>query len=134
MGEKQLIILRGLPGSGKTTFAGHLSQSMNCPMYAADDHMVDDDGNYSFDPKRLHWCHKKCQSDVERAMKFGAHNIIVHNTNTTEKELKPYLDLASMYGYNVVSLIVENRHGNSSVHGVPEHSMERMRNRFSVKL
>jgi hypothetical protein len=33
-----------------------------------------------------------------------------------------------------VSLIVENRHGNKSVHGVPEVVMEKMRDRFSFNL
>lgn len=60
--------------------------------------------------------------------------IVVSNTSTTEKEMQPYLDLAKEFGYTVVSLIVENRHGNSSVHGVPKETLEKMKNRFEVKL
>jgi hypothetical protein len=60
--------------------------------------------------------------------------IVVSNTATTERELEPYLKLAKSYGYIVVSLIVENRHGNKSVHGVPDETLEKMRKRFSVKL
>lgn len=48
--------------------------------------------------------------------------------------MKPYLDMAEIYGYRVVSLVVENRHGNSSVHGVPEETMKKMEDRFSIKL
>ena len=60
--------------------------------------------------------------------------IVVSNTSTTEKELQPYLDLATKYDYKVVSLIVENRHGNSSVHNVPDETIDKMRNRFNIKL
>jgi predicted kinase len=58
----------------------------------------------------------------------------VTNTFTTEKEMKPYLELAEKYDYRVVSMIIENRHGNDSLHGVPEFVMEKMLNRFSFKL
>jgi len=60
--------------------------------------------------------------------------IVVSNTSTTEKEMEPYLKLAEKYDYKVVSLIVENRHGNKSVHNVPDETMEKMRNRFEIKL
>lgn len=67
-------------------------------------------------------------------MDSGADYIFVSNTFTTEKEMKPYLKMAEESGYHVVSLIVENRHGNKSVHNVPEETMTKMRDRFSFKL
>jgi hypothetical protein len=48
--------------------------------------------------------------------------------------MKDYYDLADKYGYKVVSLIVENRHGGKNVHGVPEDKLEIMKNRFEIKL
>ncbi|MNH05797.1 hypothetical protein D3C79_651440 [compost metagenome] len=69
-----------------------------------------------------------------KAMDEGDADVIISNTFTTEKELKPYLALAEECGYRVTTLIVENRHGNSSIHGVPDETMTKMRNRFSVKL
>ena len=60
--------------------------------------------------------------------------IAVSNTFTQEWEMKDYYDLAEKYGYKVVSLIVENRHGGKNVHGVPEDKLEIMKNRFEVKL
>ena len=32
------------------------------------------------------------------------------------------------------SLIVENRHGGKNVHGVPDETLEKMEQRFSIKL
>jgi predicted kinase len=135
---RTLVILRGLPGSGKSTFADFIwSRNAICE---ADRYFYDREGNYNFDASKLGEAHKWCQDQCEQYMRENLTNpkyypeIIVSNTSTTESELKPYLDLAAKYDYKVVSLIVENRHGNKSVHGVPDETIEKMRNRFSIKL
>ena len=48
--------------------------------------------------------------------------------------MKPYFDLAKTYGYQVFSLIVENRHGGLNQHGVPEDKVQIMKDRFEIKL
>jgi hypothetical protein len=60
--------------------------------------------------------------------------IVVSNTFTQEWEMKPYFDLAKTYGYQVFSLIVENRHGGLNQHGVPEDKVQIMKDRFEIKL
>ncbi len=134
-----LIILRGLPGSGKSSFANFIWESGT--IFEADKYFYDKDGNYNFDASKLHQAHKWCQDSVKTAMLDNAISkgeyypeIIVSNTSTTEKELEPYLELAKLFEYHVVSLVVENRHGNVSIHNVPDITMDKMRNRFSVKL
>ena len=42
--------------------------------------------------------------------------------------------MAERFGAKVITLIVENRHGNKSVHNVPDETMVKMRERFSVSL
>lgn len=131
-----LIILRGLPGSGKTSFAKYMFSNN---VFEADQYFVDSDGNYNFDATKLHAAHTDCQKRVEDLMKISettqyGSEIVVSNTSTTENELKPYYDLAEKYDYKVVSLIVENRHGSKNVHNVPDEKLEQMKNRFSVKL
>lgn len=131
---KTLYIIRGLPGSGKSTLASNLMDTGAIRRYwEADTFMIDSEGNYKFDPSKLAYCHSRCKNEVECDMQDG-YNVAVSNTFTTEKEMQPYLDMAERYGYAVISLIVENRHGNKSVHGVPDDKMQQMRNRFSVKL
>jgi hypothetical protein len=45
-----------------------------------------------------------------------------------------YFELADIYGYRVYSLIVENRHGGVNEHGVPQETLDKMKNRFEVQL
>lgn len=134
--DKVLFILRGVPGCGKTTLANYLyGFSMVGEMFAADDFFIKE-GTYQFDASKLGEAHKWCREQVEDAMIDGVGPLILHNTSTTEKELEPYLALAEKYGYNIFSLVVENRHGNKNVHSVPEESLKKMeaRLRDSIKL
>ena len=135
---KTLFLIRGLPGSGKSTF-GRIIWS-NDIIFEADKYFEDEDGNYKFDPSKLKEAHAWCKTQVENAM-LQNHSkeqyypeIVVSNTFTTEKEMKDYFELASKYNYKVVSLIVENRHESKSIHNVPVETMEKMRKRFEIKL
>jgi predicted kinase len=140
---RTLILLRGLPGSGKSSFATFIWDKH--VVFEADKYFYDKEGNYNFDMSKLGAAHKWCQLQVEHAMEDNQANpqfypeIVVSNTSTTESELKPYLDLAAKYDYKVVSLIVENRHGNgeeTNIHGVGKETLDKMENRLrnSIKL
>ena len=126
---KTLIILRGIPGSGKTSFASFLGKAVCC----ADDYFVHD-GEYKWKAEDIGKAHGWCQRKCRRFMKAQLEQIVVANTNTTEREMQPYMDLARQFGYMVYSVIVENRHGNASVHGVPEATLDKMKARFSIEL
>ena len=128
---KTLYIVRGVPGSGKSTFA----QSLDCPVFEADQYFIDSEtGEYKFDGSKIKLAHNWCKSRVEHSMEDGLQKIAVSNTFTQEWEMDAYYELAKQYGYRVFSLIVENRHGGVNEHGVPEDKLEIMKNRFEVKL
>jgi predicted kinase len=136
--SKLLVLLRGLPGSGKSSFAKHMwSDFVICE---ADQFFYDPEGNYNFDPSKLRDAHKYCRDKVETFMSDNVKNsqfypeIVVSNTFTREWEMDEYFKLAKKYNYQVVSLIVENRHGNKNVHGVPDSKIEEMKNRFEISL
>lgn len=127
--NRKLFIIRGLPGSGKTSLAQLLTQEH----YEAD--MFFERGNgYEFDPTKLREAHEWCRDLVMMAMERDEKTIAVSNTFTQEWEMKPYLDLAQKFGYTVFSMIVENRHEGKNIHGCPEEKVEQMRNRFEIKL
>lgn len=125
---KELFILRGLPGSGKSTLAKSLGG-----MHIEADMYFTYEGKYEFDPSKLKEAHAWCQNTVGVWMN-SVPKIIVSNTFTQEWEMQPYYDLAKEHGYQVYSLIVENRHGGVNEHGVPEEKLEQMKNRFTIKL
>ena len=128
--EKVLYIVRGIPGSGKSTFA----KTLGGQHYEADMYFIDEEGNYKFDGTKIKDAHKWCQSFVETDMVLEYPKIVVSNTFTQEWEMKPYMDLAKEHGYKVFTIVVENRHDGNNVHNVPEDKIEQMTNRFEIKL
>ena len=134
--DKLLLLVRGLPGAGKTTLAETLaalnkSRSVIC---AADEHFEQKDGSYKFVGSELPLAHTKCRQKAVTAMRGACPLVIVTNTFTTDAELDPYFTLASTFGYRVSSIIVENRANTHNIHGVPKQAMTKMENRFSVRL
>jgi predicted kinase len=127
---KQLFLIRGLPGSGKSTFAKTFKTVEH---YEADMFFMRGNG-YEFDATKLKAAHEWCQDMVFMSMKRNEPTIVVSNTFTQEWEMEAYYKLAEQYGYQVTSLVVENRHGGVNTHGVPDDKLEQMKNRFEIKL
>ena len=135
MGTKDLIILRGIPGSGKSTVADILAEGVfNHTICCADDYFTNDEGVYNWYPSGIKKAHEASQLKCREAMERGESRVIVANTNTTEKEMKPYNDMANEFGYRVISLIVENRANTTNIHNVPESTLKKMCDRFEIKL
>lgn len=139
---KNLFIIRGIPGSGKTTVAEIFSQYFgntleNAPLFSADQFFekeVDGKIEYKFDVTKLGAAHAACMRNTEESMKKEYLNIFVANTFTMEREINPYKALAEKYGYRFFSIIVENRHGNTNIHSVSDEKLEEMRKRFVLNL
>jgi predicted kinase len=127
-----LIIVRGLPGSGKTTFANMMAGIY--PVYSADDYFYNEKGEYIWDPKKLRLAHELCFNRTKESMIRYESMIFVANTFVTEREITPYIELASQFGYKVFTIIVENRHGSKSVHGVPDETMKTFKSKFNIIL
>lgn len=137
--SKELILLRGVPGSGKSTVAKLMGAGGAGYAHFEADMYFMEDGVYKFNPAKIKDAHAWCQNSVERAMLLNHTTgdnsvIIVSNTFTQEWEMEPYFKLAEKYGYNVFSLIVENRHGGENTHGVPSEKVEVMKKRFEINL
>lgn len=148
--RKVLYLVRGLPGSGKTTLARRLAPVCNV---AADDYMINWASEYEFDATRLHECHQKCRRTVEDWMKnaetvaeWHAHDrrsvygragepkhgpfgtIAVHNTFSQRWEAEPYYRLARRYGYEVFVVEAQNQFENT--HEVPAAGILAMSRRW----
>ena len=127
---KNLFLFRGIPGSGKSTLANSLG-TLNVE---ADTYFINKDGEYNFDASKLSEAHKWCQDFIEFQMGKGESNLSVSNTFSKEWEMKPYFNLAKKYGYKVFTIVVENRHGGQNQHNVPQEVINRMVDRFEIKL
>jgi len=128
---KQLMLIRGLPGSGKSTVAKLFDKALH---FEADMYFLDSDGNYQFDASKIKNAHNWCRDSVMDAMREGHPIVVVSNTFTQEWEMNVYYLLAEELGYRVISMIVENRHDGKNIHGCPDDKIEQMRNRFEFKL
>ena len=126
---KELFLLRGVPGAGKST----LAKSLGGMHIESDKYFMDGD-EYKFDPSKLKDAHTWCQNAVRVWAKNSVEKIVVSNTFTQEWEIDYYFELAKEHGYRVYSLVVENRHGGENVHNVPKEKIEEMARRFNVKI
>ena len=123
-----LYAFRGLPGSGKTSFA----KSLNLQFFEADQYFEKfNDNKYDF--KLLKKAHQYCYQSVKEELENGR-SVIVSNTMTSEEEVLEYYSLAKELNVKFVSVILENRHNGESIHNVPISSIEKMKKRFHIKL
>ena len=78
----KLVLIRGLPGSGKSTKAKKLAPNEN--IFEADQFFIDKKtGEYKFKPEFIHLAHQQCQNKTIAAMEKEISPIVVSNTFTT---------------------------------------------------
>lgn len=117
----ELVLIRGLPGSGKSTMAKVLAQ-VGYEHYEAD-MFFERDGVYAFDAARIREAHEWCRSRVTAALSRGA-RVVVANTFTRRIEMAPYFAMTS----NIRVVEALGRWG--SIHNVPEDKLQAMAARW----
>ena len=100
---KRLIIIRGLPGSGKAVLASQLKDTygQDSVVYSTDDYFIDPTGEYKLKLNRIKVAHLWNQNRTMEAMKEGKNTIIINNCNARKWEAKPYVETAIKFGYTV---------------------------------
>ncbi len=131
-----MTLVRGIPGSGKSTTAKHIlfharSAGRECMHYEADMFFVDCDGNYNFDQNCIADAHDWCRDSVYESLAAGE-DVIVSNTFTTIRELRPYFNMAADFG--IIPHVITCQSNFGSIHGVPAETIEKMKNRFVYDL
>lgn len=135
--SKQLFLMHGCAGSGKSFIAKELSISHGGVILSTDDFFTDANGVYNWNANLLGVAHKWNQKRAAEALDNSAACVIIDNTNLTAKEVKPYIDAAIKNDYTIsvvepstpwardVNTLVEK-----NVHNVPREAIERMLGRM----
>lgn len=133
-----LLIVRGLPGSGKSTFAKSIldnfddcalvTKSFNNTVYTHHyeaDMFFESNGEYNFQSKYISHAHTWCYNNVLKSLLDG-NNTIVSNTFVKFWELEKYLDILD-YIPDVNITVVELHTQFDSIHNVPADTIAKMK-------
>ncbi len=127
----KVTILRGLPGSGKSTWVA--KNYPEAKVLSTDNYYMVD-GEYKFDPSRLATYHAALLRDfVQLCLDGTASHVCIDNTNVEVWQFAPYYQLAVAYGHTVEVVefyvppevcVARNKHG------VPSSTVQRMFDRW----
>lgn len=143
-----LVIMQGVPGSGKSTVADALSAvySVNqevkttnsetglegepipywVPAYvfSTDDYFYNEKGMYNYKKEEIGRAHEWNQARVEFELRRGS-SVIVDNTNIKAWQARPYVEMAQALNIPIIFIRVSG-HIWGNIHGVPEEVVNRM--------
>ncbi len=131
--SKQVIIIRGVPGCGKTTIANYINNlciltNRYSRVCCADDFFIDKiTGEYKWDGEKIGQAHEYCKDLFKTSLENNYDLVIVANTSTKESDVLFYRNLAIEHGYKVSVMTVENFHEGEDEHNVPEDVKLKMR-------
>jgi predicted kinase len=136
---KKISVMRGIPGSGKSTYARRIQQEANavhqqeqerffllrlalpCQIVSADQFFMEN-GVYRFDPKKLGDAHRQCMRDFLNLVTQGCEHVIVDNTNLNVEDASPYVAVGEAMGYEVTVVQIHcppSVAAARNLHGVP---------------
>ena len=138
---KQAIIMRGPPGSGKSTLTSEIEVEYGMPAtICSADHFfyfgkAHKPNNYSWNPKLIGKAHEECRDKFEESLDLEESLVVVDNTNIKARDFNWYIRKAITAGYNVAVHTITGCDAKecfkSNVHSVPENTIQRMIDTFA---
>lgn len=133
-----LLILRGLPGSGKSTFAKKVQSLARKDKWRAVICSTDNwnefvNGDYLFERETLGWFHELNDNVAEICMVRGCNLVIIDNTNIKRKDFASYIYSARAEGFLCLERLIGGYseddvelYAERNTHGVPIKTIKRM--------
>jgi len=141
--QKTVIINRGIPASGKSSFAKEIVSSLpqkgiSATVCSTDKYFMID-GEYCFDLSKLREYHLKNQDRFKSALKDNVDVVICDNTNIEPWESNLYYHIAREFDYRVILMDFEPRDISAHIdaqsnddykHNIPKDILEDMKNSY----
>jgi ribosomal protein L7/L12 len=136
----KVIIMMGLPGSGKSTWAKAIKGSKI--IVSSDNYFTDPDGNYHWSVEEAHKGHEDCLRRFINVFQPGPisgdperrpDTVIVDNTNVRIHDVSPYIRIAQVYGCDVEVKCMDTDIDvakSRNVHNVPDSAYDRIQKNF----
>ena len=126
--EHKLLVMRGLPGSGKSTYL--LKTAPSAVVCSADHFFVRADGQYVFDASKLKAAHETCFMKFKNLITNELPKLVaIDNTNLTWWEAGRYIEAGLGAGYEVEVVDVRalpEVAAARNIHGVPAEHIQKM--------
>ena len=116
--QAQLVVIRGLPGSGKTTLAKQIAKLGF--VHHETDHFFESEHGYAHDESSLAQAHAWCIKSVSDSLLSGA-RVVVSNVSHLAYHVERFVELAE----RVVVIELTSNYG--GVHAVPADRLEAMK-------
>lgn len=127
--SQNLILIRGVQGSGKSTFASKI-KTKGCVVLEADMFFLNH-AEYEWDPRFLKHAHQWCYSSTVRALKLGQ-DVIVANTFIRIKDIMPYIRLQEGLFPELNIFVTEMYTRYKNIHGIPESKVDEKVKQFEA--
>lgn len=98
---KRAIIIRGVPGSGKTSYARELLAGKNGVIHSADDYCWENNV-YTYDETRRAEINQKCLEAFCKSLEQDIETVICDNTNIIPYRYALFVEAAKNHGYSIV--------------------------------
>lgn len=127
----KVIIMRGIPGAGKSTLAKKIAEKTGA-VICSSDHYFERDGTYKYVKEEISEAWRQCENKARRLL-ILRQSVIIDNTNVALSDYENYIQLAYNEGAEIeivelkVPVDVAKARG---IHNVPDESYKRFVSRW----